>query len=403
VQAELQFVLQDFFQADWQRILNALPQPLLIVGNPPWVSNSTLGVVGGVNHPRKQNTDGLRGIDALTGKSNFDISESIWRTLLEATRGCQVTLAMLSKTRVARRTLQWAWQRGLPIGQASLFGIDASRDFHAAVDACLLVCQSDAESESRQCQVFPHLESPAATQTWGYREGRVVGNLPAYLRWQHLKGQFSGRWRSGVKHDCARVMELRPCSGGWQNGFGETVQLEETHLFPLVKSSQLARGTVQPDRWLLVPQQRVGQDTEIIRDRAPKTWHYLNAYAAQLDGRRSSVYRGQPRFSVFGVGPYAFAPWKLAVSGFHPTLEFRKLGLFENKPIVLDDTCYFVGCDQEEVADELLHALNHSIAREFYSAFIFPHAKRPVTAEILQLLDLEALRQELKLRISHAE
>ncbi len=66
---------KDFFQADWQEIIRPLSDPILILGNPPWVTNSGVGAIGGTNLLSKSNFQGLNGFDAITGKSNFDISE----------------------------------------------------------------------------------------------------------------------------------------------------------------------------------------------------------------------------------------------------------------------------------------------------------------------------------------
>src|SRR5690606_38293512 len=65
----------DFFAVDWEEVLAARRGPLLIAGNPPWVTNAALGALEAGNLPRKSNHAGLKGLDARTGKSNFDISE----------------------------------------------------------------------------------------------------------------------------------------------------------------------------------------------------------------------------------------------------------------------------------------------------------------------------------------
>ena len=49
----------------------------LIVGNPPWVNNSTLSSLNSDNVPAKINFKGYKGMDAMTGSSNFDICEYI--------------------------------------------------------------------------------------------------------------------------------------------------------------------------------------------------------------------------------------------------------------------------------------------------------------------------------------
>ena len=61
----------DFFQIDWHSILASCAEPILIVGNPPWVTNAALGRLESGNHPRKENRQGLAGIEALTGQKQF--------------------------------------------------------------------------------------------------------------------------------------------------------------------------------------------------------------------------------------------------------------------------------------------------------------------------------------------
>ena len=101
---------QDFFSCDWESELAALNGNLLLLGNPPWVTNSGVAVVNGTNLPAKENFLGLRGIAARTGKSNFDISEWMLIRLLRALHGRTATLAMLCKTATARKFLRYAWQ-----------------------------------------------------------------------------------------------------------------------------------------------------------------------------------------------------------------------------------------------------------------------------------------------------
>jgi methylase of polypeptide subunit release factors len=66
---------QNFFTFDWLGAFRDLPEPVLVLGNPPWVTNARLGSLGSSNLPEKSNFQGHVGLDAITGKSNFDISE----------------------------------------------------------------------------------------------------------------------------------------------------------------------------------------------------------------------------------------------------------------------------------------------------------------------------------------
>jgi hypothetical protein len=264
------------------------------------------------------------------------------------------------------------------------------------VDACLLTCVLAPAAQCDACAVFTSLASRSPKNLIGYVDGHLVADMDRYLRWQPLLGPERYRWRSGVKHDCAGVMELQRTHQGYVNGLDESVDIEDEFVYPLYKSSDVARGRCgAPDRYVLLTQKRVGEDTSWIKDRAPKTWRYLERHASRLDARRSSIYTGQPRFAVFGVGDYAFAPWKVAVSGLYHGLEFRVLAPDAEKPALLDDTCYFIGCDSAAEAEYISGLLNSQVAHEFFSAFLFPDAKRPVTIDLLRKLDLLALAREL--------
>ncbi len=383
----------DFFRTDWQEWLAPLPEPLLVIGNPPWVNNSQLGAISGQNAPTKNNSAALRGIEALTGKSNFDVSEWMLNTLVDSVAGRRATIAMLCKTSVARKVLARAWAAGRSISSARMYLIDSTSSFDASVDACLLVCRFGSRSSPRRCDLFARLADTHPCRQFGFRDGRLIADTRLYARWRHLRSSAPVRWRSGIKHDCAKVMEFRRTGGRYFNGWGQPVALEEEYLFPLVKSSQVAAGlTTETDRWMLVTQRRVGDDTGQIRSRAPRTWRYLQLHAERLGRRRSSIYRNRPPFSIFGVGQYTFAPWKVAISGLYKKLAFRKLGPYAGKPLVLDDTAYFLPCTTEAEADRLAGMLNEGPSHEFLSSLLFWDAKRPITADALGLLDLELAR-----------
>ena len=145
----------------------------------------------------------------------------------------------------------------------------------------------------------------------------------------------------------------------------------------------------------MVPQRTMGEDPSHLRASAPKTWDFLLAHADLLDKRKSSIYKNPPPFSIFGVGSYSFAPWKVAISGLYKKLDFIKVSPFQNRPVVLDDTCYFFPCRSENECVILHELVTSEFAKEFWSAFIFWDAKRPITAQILNMLDLAALVRSL--------
>ena len=391
-------VLQaNFFDVDWNDILRDLPEPILVIGNPPWVTNSTLGALGSTNLPKKSNFQNLNGLEALTGKSNFDISEWMLIKLLELMAGRTATMAMLCKTAVARKVLVYAWKNNINLTDSEIHPIDAAASFGAAVDACLLVCSLSPGSHNQDCRVYRRLGNPELTATIGYHDGQLVADISAFQRWRHLGGGDElYKWRSGVKHDCSKVMELRKEGNRYRNGLDELIELEGNYLYPMLKSSEITKGrSNEPTRWMLITQKVVSGETSVIRVVAPKTWEYLERRGDFLDRRASSIYRNRPRFSIFGVGDYTFARWKVAISGFYKQLNFATIGPFAEKPVVLDDTSYFLACQSEQEARSVADLLNSQPAREFFAAFVFWDAKRPITIDILRRLDLSALACEL--------
>jgi hypothetical protein len=393
---KVKVIHESFFEVDWPTTLGKLAEPILVVGNPPWVTNSALGALGSSNLPDKSNFQNRSGLEAMTGKSNFDISEWMLIKLLDMLTGRRATLGMLCKTAVARKVLVHAWKNAIALSGAEIYPIDAAAFFDAAVDACLLVCSLAPTTHNRYCRVYRQLGDSTPVATIGYHDDQLVADVAAYERWKHLGGEEVYKWRSGVKHDCSKVMELWQEGSQLRNGFDEVVTLEADYIFPMLKSSEITNGrSKEPTRWMLVTQRAVGAETSAISVVAPKTWEYLKRHGEFLDRRASSIYRNRARFSVFGVGDYTFAPWKVCISGFYKNLHFATVGPYQGKPVVLDDTSYFVSCQSEEEAHFIAGLLNSRPAREFFSAFVFWDAKRPTTIDMLRRLDLSALAREL--------
>lgn len=183
----VKIVHRDFFTEDWKSNLSKTEKPrVLVIGNPPWVTNSELGQLGSNNLPQKTNFQGLRGFDAKTGKSNFDI----------------------------------------------------------AVDACLFYV-TGARTDDRVATVYTDLSISSDATKFGFIYGDLVSDIDSYQAHRNLDGVSSVyTWRSGVKHDAAKVVEFSRQDGQLINGYGELIEIEDDYVFPLLKSSDLGNGRV---------------------------------------------------------------------------------------------------------------------------------------------------------------
>jgi len=386
---------RNFFQIDWIELFTTMGKNILIIGNPPWVTNSALGLLDSDNLPEKTNFQGHSGFAAKTGKANFDISEWMLIKLLEALHRRSGCMAMLCKTATARKTLRHAWLNGFNIGRCSLHLIDAQKYFGASVDACLLIIHTGLHESNTTACIYHDLSFDSKITTIGLAGKQLIADIDEYMRLRDIDGISYYTWRSGIKHDAIGVMEFKRENGHFTNGRLEECHLESTCLFPFLKSSDIANGRIKPDKYVLVTQRKPSDNTDEIRLVAPKTWTYLNAHAEYLDRRRSIIYQKRARFSVFGIGDYAFSPWKVAISGLYKNCRFVVVGEHEDKPILLDDTCYFIPCQSENEARFVCDLLNSDVCQRFLHSLVFIDAKRPITIDILNRIDLKKVSEHL--------
>lgn len=386
----------NFFTTDWDNLISDLPEPILIVGNYPWVTSAALGALNSSNIPQKTNFRGYSGLDALMGKSNFDISEWMLLRNLNWLKGKSGAIAMLCKTAVARKILRHCWKHDFEVADAAIFKIDAVKWFGAAVDACLFILQVGKKGPA-QCQVFSDISAREPHSTFGFDAEILVSNIDNFLARKHLLGNDRiYAWRSGIKHDCAKVMELTEVDGTLFNGHGDILNIERDFLFPLLKSSDV-NGKKAADRkkFLIVTQTSVGADTSHISKRAPRTWEYLKSHEITFLNRGSSIYKGKPPFSIFGVGDYSFSPWKVAISGLYKSLDFKVVGPIRGKPVVFDDTVYFLPCQSEEEALSVRAILQSEPCIGLISSLVFWDEKRPITADLLKKISLLKVADEV--------
>ena len=201
-----------------------------------------------------------------------------------------------------------------------------------------------------------------------------------------IDGKCPMEWRQGIKHDCSSVMELEREGNMFRNKLDETIDLEENLVYGLLKSSDLKSLVAhKPKKYTIVTQQNVGQKTDYII-KYPKTYDYLQRHLDLFRSRKSTIYKKNPDFSIFGIGDYSFKPYKVAISGLYKTLHFT-LVLPDQKPVMLDDTCYFLGLDDLKSAVAIHALLNSEEVKTFLQSITFSDAKRMITKEVLMRID----------------
>jgi len=359
-------------------------QSLLAIGNPPWVTSAGQARFDVRNLPRKENGRfGLAGLDALTGSANFDIAEAILLQLLDAVDGFRdVQLAFLVKRTVAMKLGRRLLDRANALSFAR---IDAKCHFGASVDAGLFVCRLKKSGGElvRHIDVSETIGGNVCRKA-GFSNGRFVEDLKAHGSAAHLEATDPVPWRQGVKHDVAKLLELRVSDGQViTNGLGEEVEVEQEVLCPLYKSSDVANGR-EPRRVFPLFQTDLSGPVPDLALRWPGLAAYLARHRRVFAARKSRIYSGKPPFSIFGVGSYVLAPWKVVVSGMYSTANFQVVGPSQaGRPPLVDDTCYLLPFEREEDARTVANHLNSDGPQSLILSLADKGAKRPITKALL--------------------
>ena len=376
------------FDFDFKNISKQFPaEKLLIIGNPPWVTNSKLGSLNSSNLPKKSNFKNQNGLDAMTGKGNFDIAEYITLMLLDAFQTHNGNLALLVKNSVVKNIVFDQKDKKYIVGEIEKYCIDSKKEFNVSVEASLVYCQLNSRP-SFECNEFDFY-SLEKRLSFGWLNSKFVSNLADYNVTKEIDGVCPFEWRQGIKHDCTAIMELERVNGHFVNNQSDEINIEEDLVYGFLKSSDLKNTVIKSIRkYTIVTQTRVGQETAYIQHLYPETYAYLKKNISNFQTRKSSIYNGKPLFSIFGIGDYSFKPFKVAISGLYKTYHFTLVLPQNDKPVMLDDTCYFIGFDKIEFAVYAIILLNYSKTEAFLKSITFSDAKRVFTKDLLMRLDL---------------
>jgi len=398
---EISIVHCNVFDFDFKQIAKQYPtKSILLIGNPPWVTNSKLGSLDSTNLPKKTNFKNHSGLDAMTGKGNFDIAEFITLSMIETFQHMNGHLLFLVKNSVIKNIVFDQNRNQYKIASIEKQCIDSKKEFNVSVEAALLYCKLNSKP-TFDCKEYDFYNNENSYLKFGWLSDKFVSNIDSYIHTKQIDGKCPFIWRQGLKHDCSSVMELEKVegnniNGNYVNGLNEEVILEAGLVYGILKSSDLKNTVInQTRKFTIVTQRKVGQETAYIKTEYPETYKYLKAHQANFDARKSSIYINKPTYSIFGIGDYSFKPFKVAISGLYKTFHFTLILPQDNKPVMLDDTCYLIGFDKIQFAVYSLILLNSNIAMSFLKSITFSDAKRTFTKDVLMRIDLLELAKSI--------
>ena len=95
------------------------------------------------------------------------------------------------------------------------------------------------------------------------------------------------------------------------------------------------------------------------------------------------------------MGDYSYSKYKVGVSGFYKHPLFSVLYSDDEKPVMTDDTSYFICFDSYDMAYVAMLLLNSDKVQGFLTSIAFLDAKRPYTKKILERIDFNKIVESL--------
>lgn len=217
---------------------------------------------------------------------------------------------------------------------------------------------------------------------------------------------YAGDIRHGIKHDAEGVFSFRILESDERTVLVENMpekgkrsvrsvqaRIEKDLVFPYLKSRHTRGAKIADWSYVLVPQRRAGEDNETwLCERLPLTYAYLMRHREALEARSSSIYRGRVFYTVFGLGPYSWLPYRVAWCGMAHRPEFFIVETVEDRHLgaklaILDGAHYAIATRDRAEADYLHARLNAPEVRTFLDARA-GRSKRSLTKSLLSRLRL---------------
>jgi SAM-dependent methyltransferase len=229
-----------------------------------------------------------------------------------------------------------------------------------------------AQTRRLQLQAAP-VDKNDPTSAWLTARPRALTAIQKLLgrsEYQAHAGAYSGGanavyWLEKITIRPDGPWVVRNLTEGAKRGVDQvTAEIEPDLLYPLLRGRDVRRWQAQPSAYLLMtqdPQTRRGLDPQIMQTLYPKTWAYLKRFEAILRERKSRgvsdmVAKGAPFYTMFAVGEYTFAPWKVVWGRMGNRIEAAVVS-----NAIPQETISFVACNSEDEA-HYIAALINSVA-----------------------------------------
>ncbi|MEN2993338.1 MAG: DNA methyltransferase [Bacteroidia bacterium] len=186
-----------------------------------------------------------------------------------------------------------------------------------------------------------------------------------------------------------------------------TEVIEPDLVYPLLRGRDVQRWQAKPSAWIILTH-RKGMGLKAIPENEmqltyPHTYGYLKHFESMLraraafkryftrkDKKSGHIVETGPFYSMFNVGDYTFAPWKVVWQYISSDFTVAVVGSSEGKPIVPNEKVMLIPCRNSEEAHYLCALLNSSVVRLYIRGFFIQTQIAPHVIQKISLLEFEA-------------
>jgi hypothetical protein len=299
----------------------------------------------------------------------------------------------------ANRTATVVFQKGDPTTYPVKYQLWRSKDGSIPYDADL---DEALASASRLTLAAQPVEEGKATSPWlTAPAGAITATRKARGRSAYKAWAGSCTWLNGVYW--VNVVDRRPDGLLTVENIGEVGKIkvpagqhsiEPDPVYPLLRGRDVERWGAKPSAYIILaqdPETRTGFDESWMKTHLPSTHRYFKRFEDVL--RKRSGFRKyfdpkkDPFWSMYNVGPYTLAPWKVVWREVSERLECAVASCSQerlpaSKVIVPDHTLIFVPCGHGDEAHFVCGVLNSSIAGVIVKGYVALHPSPHVLEHI---------------------
>ena len=173
-----------------------------------------------------------------------------------------------------------------------------------------------------------------------------------------------------------------------------TEPIEPDLLYPLLRGRDVRRWKAEPSAWILITH-LPGMGLKAIPEKEmqtdyPRTYGYLKRFEEVLRERRSRgisdmLKKGAPFYTMFAVGTYTFAPWKVVWRYVASDFIVAVAEPHNGRPVVPNEKLMLVSCGGDQEAHYLCATLNSSPIRLAVRGFFVETQIAPHVIERLRI------------------